>query len=335
MTRPLSEQVIVLTGASSGIGRATALALGARGASVILAARNEPALLEVASEIARSGGRALVVATDVAIAAQVDNLADRAVATFGRIDGWINNAGISCYGLAEETTIAEVERVLQVDLLGQIRGVLAALAIMKNQGSGTIVNVASVLAERAIPYLSAYAAAKHGLKGYTDTLRLELAYRSIPVTITLILPSAVNTSIFANARSRLGVQPLPIPPVYEPSVVAEAILFALEHPRREIVVGGGGKALLFANRVSPALVDRFMLQRGRMFRVQRSTTLDNGHDNFLSPLPITAATAPIRHVRSTSHYTRHLEVHPRRKRTLIALALLGAVALARRSSRTG
>ena len=333
MVRPLREQAIVLTGASSGIGRATALALGARGASVTLAARNEPALLEVASEIERSGGRAHVVVTDVAIAAEVDNLAGRAVSAFGRIDGWINNAGIGCYGLAEDTTASDVERVLQVDLLGQIHGMLAALAIMKNQGSGTIVNVASVLAERAIPYLSAYAAAKHGLKGYTDTLRLELAHRSIPVTITLVLPSAVDTPIFASARSRLGVQPLPIPPVYEPSVVAEAILFALEHPRREIVVGGGGKALLLANRISPALVDRFMLQGGRMFHVQRSTTLDDGHDNFLSPSRIIAATAPIRDVRSTSPYTRHLEVYPRRKRALIALALLGAVALARRTSR--
>ncbi len=193
MARSISEQVIVVTGASSGIGRATALALGERGASVVVAARNEPALRAVAAEIESRGGRALVAVTDVAIAADVDHLAARAIAAFGRIDGWINNAGISRYGLAEETTIEDVERVLQVNLVGQIHGMMAALPIMKRQGSGTIVNVASVLAERAIPYLSAYAAAKHGLKGYTDTLRLELAHQASPVTMTLIfLPRSIR-----------------------------------------------------------------------------------------------------------------------------------------------
>jgi NAD(P)-dependent dehydrogenase (short-subunit alcohol dehydrogenase family) len=333
VARLVSEQVVVVTGASSGIGRATALALGARGTSVTLAARNEPALREVASEVERSGGRALVVPTDVSIAAQVDTLAERTLAAFGRIDGWINNAGISCYALAEDTTVEDLERVLRVDLIGQVQGMLAALPVMRRQGSGTIINVASVLAERAFPYLAAYAAAKHALKGYTDTLRLELAHRAIPVTITLILPSAIDTPIFANARSRLGVKPLPIPPVYPPSVVADAILFALEHPRREIVVGGGGKALLLANRISPELVDKFMLQRGRMFRVQRSTTPDDRHDNFFAPSPLAAETAAAGRVRASSPYTQLLEFHPRRKRTLAVLALLGALALVRNAGR--
>ncbi len=174
MPRELGDSVVIITGASSGIGRETAIQFGRRGASVVLAARNETALGEVEKEVERLGGRAHVVVTDVAEWDQVDRLAQKAVDRFGRIDTWVNNAATSEYATVEEMTVEEIERVVQVTLMSQIYGMKAALPHMKRQGQGTIVNNASILAKRSVPLQSAYCAAKHGVKGYTEALRLEL-----------------------------------------------------------------------------------------------------------------------------------------------------------------
>ena len=340
MARPINEQVVVITGASSGIGRETALMFGERGATVVLAARNEPALRAVAGEIERLGGRAHVVATDVAEWAQVERLAGETVARCGRIDTWVNNAAIGVYATVEQLTVEEIERVIQVDLLGQIYGVKAALPHLKRQGQGTIVNVASVLAERAVPLQAPYCAAKHGIKGFSEALRLELAHEGSAVQVTLILPASVNTPLFTHARSRMGVRPMPIPPIYEPRVVAEAIVFVAEHPRRQIVAGGAGKLLTVAQRLSPALVDWYMLQDGRAVRQQQTDQPDDGagrRDNVDAPLPGPGSTTGDfgRHAQSVSPYTRYVEQHPGRQRFLLGAAALGLLALVRSLRRAG
>ncbi len=333
--KPINEQVVVITGASSGIGRETALRFGRRGASVVLAARNETALQELAKEVERLGGQAHTVVTDVAEWEQVDHLAQSAVGRFGRIDTWVNNAAVSAYATVEEMTIAEINRIIQVILLGQIYGMKAALPQMKHQGQGTIINVASALALRSAPLQAAYCAAKHGVKGFTEALRLELEHERSGITVTLILPSSINTPLFNHARSKLGVKPQPIPPVYEPCVVAETILFAAEHPRRDLVVGGAGKLMTVMERISPSLVDWYMVRNSKMFTQQKTDQPDDGHDNLFAPIPGTGSTTGDfgQHSKSTSLYTRYLEQYPTRKRALLGAVTAGVVALVRRVGR--
>ena len=333
--RPISEQVVVITGASSGIGRETAIQFGRQGASVVLAARNETALREVEEEVERLGGRAYVVGTDVAEWDQVDRLAQEAADRFGRIDTWVNNAAASEYAPVEEMTAEEIERQIQVILVSQIYGMKAALPHLKRQGQGTIINNASILAARAVPLQAGYCAAKHGIKGFTEAFRLELEHERSGINVTLLMPSSINTPLFDHARSKLGVKPQPIPPFYEPRVVAEAILFAAEHPRRDIVVGSAGKMLAVMERISPSLLDRLMLARGAMFEMQKTDQPDNGQDNLFEPVGGTGSTTGEfgRLSRSTSLYTRHLEQYPNRKRALLGLAVAGVVVLVRRAGR--
>src|SRR5688500_3154425 len=335
MARPLGEQVVVITGASQGIGRETALQMAVRGASVVVAARNEVALTEVAAQVDRLGGKAEPVVTDVAEPDQVERLAERAMERFGRIDTWVNNAAVSIYGTVEQLEPDEMERLVRVNLLGQMYGSKAAIARMKPRGTGSIINVGSALSGRAIPLQSAYVASKHGVQGFTEALRLELLHEDAGIDVVLILPSSMNTPLFNFARSKLGVQPMPVPPVYEPRVVAEAICHAAEHGGREIVVGGWGKLLIAGQWLSPSLLDRYMLQGGRAFEEQKTQRPDDHRDNLFD-----ASTGPGSTTgqfgegsKSTSLYTTHLELHPNRKRIIGGALMLGALALVRRIGR--
>jgi NAD(P)-dependent dehydrogenase (short-subunit alcohol dehydrogenase family) len=331
--KPIAEQVVVITGASSGIGRASALAFGARGARVVLAARNREALEHVARQIEASGSQAHVVVTDVAVWPQVEHLAEEAVRRFGRIDTWLNNAAVNEHASVVDMTVEELERIIQVNLMGQIYGVKAALGPMRRQRSGTIINMGSAASDRAVPLHSAYVASKHGIAGFTDSIRLDLAHEKMPITVTLIQPGFLDTPFFHNARAKLGGhQSRPIPPIYAPEVVAETILFAATHPRRNLVVGGQAALAIFLDKLSPGLVDRLMLARGAGFRLQTENKPDDGYDNLFEP------TRGIGAVRGTwgneaiesSFYTRHIECYPNRKRMLWAALGIGLVALARR-----
>jgi short-subunit dehydrogenase len=331
MSRPLREQVIVITGASTGIGRETALMAAGRGARLVIAARGEQALHEVAERIRAAGGDVLVVPTDVADSGQVDHLAQAAVERFGRVDTWINNAGVGAYATVEQMTPAEFERIVQVDLLGPIYGCRAILPHMKRAGAGTIVNVGSGLSDRAVPLMSAYCAAKSGLKGFTDALRMELMRDTGgAIAVTLILPSAVNTEFFDHARSKTGLRPRPIAPVYEPGVVAEAILFAAEHPRRDVYAGGASKLLSVMERISPTLLDWYMVQNGKMFKDQLSSEPDDGEDNLFRPgRDGRAARGPHRKAHRRSFYTRYVDLHPNVKHALITGAVAAGILLFR------
>jgi short-subunit dehydrogenase len=328
MPRPLSEQVVVVTGASSGIGRATALRFGQRGSSIVLAARNKEALDAVATEIERAGGRAHVTTTDVAEWEQVQRLAAEAVSRFGRIDTWVNNAAVSAYGTVAQMDVSEIQRMVQVNLMGQINGMKAALEEMRRQGQGSIINVASALAERSVPLQAAYCATKHGVKGFTEALRLELEAEGLPINAVLVMPSSINTPLFRHARSKLGVKPMPIPPIYEPRVVAETIVEMAERPQRQVVVGGSGKWMVVAQRLSPGLLDRYMTSGQRMIRQQRTEQPDEGQDNLFAPLPGLGSIEGEfgEHSKGSSPYTRHLETRPNRKRTALFLAALAVAA---------
>ncbi|HEY0100041.1 MAG TPA: SDR family oxidoreductase [Pyrinomonadaceae bacterium] len=334
MLRPLNEQVVVVTGASSGIGRATAIEFGRRGASVVLAARNAEALSTAAREVEAAGGgaRTLVVQTDVADSAQVLRLAEETVNRFGRIDTWVNNAAVSEYGTIEKISIEEIERVVQVNLLGTIYGMRAALPHLKRAGGGAIINVGSVLSDRAVPLQSTYCATKHAVKGFTEAVRMELEHERSGVHLTLIKPAVINTPYYNHARTRMGVEPRAMFPVYEPSLVAEAIIYAAAHPVRDIVVGDGGKFLCVLQRLSPSLVDRMMLLGGAAFKLQQRDEPARPGDNLFTPMNEAGATTGEYTHRSTdfSPFTRHLEPYPNRKRLLVAAAAFGAFALLRR-----
>jgi short-subunit dehydrogenase len=336
MARAISEQVVVITGASSGIGRETALMFGRKGASVVVAARNEEALHEVAQEIGNEGGKAHVVATDVAEWSQVERLAKEAIKKFGKIDTWVNDAGVAEYATVEQMTIEEIDRIIKVNLMGEIYGMKAALPHLKKQDEGTIINVSSVLGVRSVPLQAAYCAAKHGVNAFGEALRMELEHEGSKVAVTTIMPSSINTPFFDHARSKMGVNPQPIPPVYEPSAVAEAIVFAAEHPQRQIYVGAAGKMISVMQHISPRFVDRYMTMNGQMFKSQQSDMPDDRKDNMFTPSTGSGSSTGQfggRLTQSTSLYTRLLGMHPNRGRAAIAASgLLGAVALKRRAS---
>jgi short-subunit dehydrogenase len=272
----INEQVIVITGASSGIGLTTARMAAEQGASLVLAARNEDALRKLTEEINASGGRAVYVVADVGTEGDVKKVAAEALNKFGGFDTWVNNAGVSIYGKLEDVPVDDMRQVFETNFWGTVYGSLVAASNLKSKG-GAIINVGSTLSDRAIPIQGIYCASKHAVKGFTDALRMELEAEDAPISVTLIKPSAIDTPYKEHAKNYLGVQPENPPPVYAPETVAEAILHCAENPVRDVFVGGGGKALSVVGKYAPRLTDKYM--ETTMISQQKSDEPANGRSD--------------------------------------------------------
>lgn len=278
--KPLADQAIVVFGASSGIGRVTALRAAARGAHVLAVGRDEAALDSLVAEAAP--GPVVPATAEASDPAEVQGVADLAVATFGRLDTWAHVAGVAEYARFEDMTAEEFRRVVEVDLLGPVWGAKASLPYLRS-GGGAYVVVSSEVAKRGFPLASSYSAAKHGVDGFVEALRVELQKEEAPVSVTQIMPAAVDTPFFEHARTRLGVRPSGPPPVYSPEKVADAILRAAEHGGRDVAVGSAAKAQLALQRLSPRLVDA--ASRVAAFRLQRSDEPKDAGDDALFESP--------------------------------------------------
>jgi NAD(P)-dependent dehydrogenase (short-subunit alcohol dehydrogenase family) len=280
----MHTQVVVITGASAGVGRATARAFAARGARIGLLARGGAGLDAAAEEVERAGGRALRLVADVADPAQVESAAERVEEEFGPIDVWVNNAFAGVFARFEEITPEDFRRATEVTYLGTVNGTRAALGRMRPRNSGVIVQVGSALAYRGIPLQSAYCAAKHAIEGFTESLRAELLHDRSAVKVTMVQLPALNTPQFDWVRSRLPHRPQPVPPIYQPEVAAQALLHAADHPsRRERWVGGSTIATLLAEKIAPGLLDRYLGRTG--FGSQQTAEDEPGDrpDNLWDP----------------------------------------------------
>jgi len=256
-------RVVVVTGSSAGLGRAIAGAFAERGAAVGLLARGRERLAEAEREIRDGGGQALAVPTDVADAQAVAEAADRIEGELGAVDVWVNNAMVSVFSPVKEMRAEEYRRVTEVTYLGYVHGTLAALEHMLPRDRGTIVQVSSALAFRAVPLQSAYCAAKHAIKGFTESLRAELLHDDSGVRVTMVHMPALNTPQFEWVKSRLPYRAQPVPPIFQPEVGARAVVYAALHPeRRDLTVGWPSVKAIWGNRVAPGLLDRYLARSG-------------------------------------------------------------------------
>ncbi|MDQ3420907.1 MAG: SDR family oxidoreductase [Acidobacteriota bacterium] len=301
--KKLSEQTIVITGASSGIGLATAQLAAQRGASVVLSSRNEAELQRLVQAINDAGGRATYAVADVANPEELDGVAAEAVRTFGGIDTWVNNAGISIFGKLTEVPMADKKRLFDVNFWGVVNGCRTAVHHMRERG-GTIINIGSIVSDQAIPLQGIYSASKHAVQGYTNALRMELQHDKFPIAVTLVKPSAIDTPYLEHARNYMDAAPSFPPPVYAPEVVARTILKCAERPVRDITVGGAGRMMTLLGAAAPRMTDKYM--KTAMFSQQQDPEGRNRTmDSLYSPKRDGRRTGPYDgHVMQSSAYTR-------------------------------
>jgi len=335
VARPLAEQVVVVTGASSGIGRETVLELADAGACVTAFARSEEALVSLSAQVERLGGDIHVVVGDVTDWAAVERAAFETVERFGRIDTWVNNAGISVYATIDQLTVDEIRRVTEVNYMGYVHGVKAAMPHLRAAGGGTVINVGSALSERAVPLQAAYVAAKHAVKGFTEALRVEMEREGGGIKVVLIEPSSMNTPLFDHARSKIGRRPAPIPPIYEPTVTAQAIVHAAEHPVAVIATGGASRLFSLVERFNPRLMDWWQLRGDSGAQEQKSDEPASGQDNLFQPLPGPGSVYGRfgSNAKGSSAYTEVFELHPERKNVALAAGLASLILILRRVGR--
>ena len=276
--KKLQDQTIVITGASSGIGLATARMAAERGARVVMTSRNEEELRRACDDIRNRGGKATFVVADVADPQAMDRVGEVAIREYGGFDTWVNNAGVSIYGKLTETPLEDKRRLFDTNFWGVVHGCRSAVRHLRGKG-GAVINIGSILSDRAIPLQAVYSASKQAVQGYTDALRMELEHEELPISVTLVKPSAINTPYVEHARNYMDEAPSLPPPVYEPEVVAEAILRCAEKRVREVTVGGGGRMMAVMGLVAPRTSDIYMERT--MFELQKTDTRSPQTDDSL------------------------------------------------------
>jgi NAD(P)-dependent dehydrogenase (short-subunit alcohol dehydrogenase family) len=280
-----NPQVIVVTGASAGIGRATVRLLAQRGARIGLLARGEAGLEAAAAEVNAAGGEALAIPTDVSDYEAVEQAAERVEERFGPIDGWINAAFATVFAPVADVTPEEFRRVTEVSYLGFVYGTQVALKRMLPRDSGVIVQVGSAIAERSIPLQSAYCGAKHAINGFTESLRTELMHEKSHVRVTLVQMPAVNTPQFSWVKTRLPRHPQPVPPIYQPEVAARGVVHALDHPRRkQYWVGASTVGVIIGQRLAAPLLDRYVARTGYKSQQTEQPITSDRPDNLWEPV---------------------------------------------------
>jgi len=321
--KPVGEQVMVITGADSGIGLATARLAARRGARLVLNSRNEPELARIGAELRRQyDAQVEWHCADVADVQGMLETAEVAIRAFGRIDSWINNAGVSIYGMIEDVPLDDARRVFETNYWGTVNGSLAALPYLKANG-GALINVGSILSDTYVPLQGHYTASKHAVMGFTDALRLELMHQKAPVSVTLVKPGAIDTPYPQHAANYMDAEPRHPHPVYVPEVVARAILHCAAHPRRSVTVGGGGRLMALMGKDAPAAQD--VMGQGMFAQQKRHDTPDIPHHNALWEPP--ARTGRVRgdqpgYIMKHSAYTA-ATLHPVRTGLALAGAALG------------
>jgi NADP-dependent 3-hydroxy acid dehydrogenase YdfG len=317
-------QVVVITGASAGVGRAVARAFGANGAAVVLLARGREGLAAAAAEVERSGGRALALPTDVADANAVESAAAAVERELGPIDVWVNCAMAAVLAFVHETDPADLRRVTEVTYLGCVHGTMAALKRMRPRDRGIIVQVGSTLAYRAIPLQASYCASKFAIRGFTDSLRTELLHEHSNVRLTMVQLPGLNTPQFTWVRTTLRRHPRPVAPVYQPEVAADAIVHAVSHPRRELWVGANTPVFILGNHIAPWLGDRY-LARTNVQAQQTDEPLDPSRPDYLyGPLGDRGTHGPF----DGEAKPRSRQLALTKRRNVLAAAAAGALAVA-------
>jgi NAD(P)-dependent dehydrogenase (short-subunit alcohol dehydrogenase family) len=330
--KPVEEQVVALMGASSGIGRETALRFARRGAKVVASARSKEGLDSLVEEIRGEGGEAIAVPADTSEFDQVKAVADRTVEEYGRLDTWVHLAAVGLFATFEQTTPEEFARVIDVNLMGQVYGAMAALPHLKREGRGALIHISSVEAKRSFPFHSAYGASKHGIDGFLEALRVELKHEGWPISVTQMMPGTINTPFFDKGRSKLGVKPVGIPPIYETETVADIILYAAENPARDLVSGGAAQALIITQRLSPRMLDAVLATRaGFSPQMTDEPRSEDDPDNLYAPIRghDTAKNGFRAFSRSLYNW---LEIHPTLRRGAATIMALGLLTTLRRRS---
>ena len=319
-----NPEVVVVTGASGGVGRATAHAFARRGAQVALLARGEQALYETQREVQELGGEALVLPTDVAHSEDVEAAAEAVETRFGPIDTWVNDAMATVFARFIETSPEEFKRATEVTYLGTVYGTMAALKRMTARDHGTIIQVGSALSYRSIPLQAAYCGAKFGIRGFTDSIRSELLHDRSNVHITMVQLPGVNTTQFSWCKSKLPDHPQPVPPIYQPEIPAEAVYWSAHHRRRELRVGYSAVEAILGSKIAPGLADRYLARKAFSGQqVQDMPVAADRPNNLFSPVPDLAATHGIF---DSAAKRRSPQLWANTHRVVVAGAALGAAA---------